>query len=56
METIKSTIQLVFLPVFFVALMGTDFNMPPLMRLENEQKFGALLVDFNISMALTKPG
>ena len=52
METIKFTIQLVFLPVFFVASMGAYFNMPPLMRLENEQKSGALSVDFNISMAL----
>jgi hypothetical protein len=52
MKKIKSTIQLVFLPVFFVALMGKDFNMLPLMRLENGQKSGALLVDFNISMVL----
>jgi len=26
------------LPVFFVASMGTYFNMLPLMRLEDEQK------------------
>ena len=52
METIKSTVQLVFLPAFFVALMGIRNNMITLMRLENEQKSGALLVDFNISMAL----
>ena len=53
METIKSTIQLVFLPVFFVALMGIRNNMITLMRLENEQKSGALSVDFIVFMALT---
>jgi len=52
METIKSTIQLVFLPGFRVAPMGTYSNMLPLARLETRQKFGALLVDFKISMAL----
>ena len=53
MEKIKYTICLVFLPVFFVASMGTYFNMLPLMRLEDGQKYCALLVDFKISMALT---
>jgi len=38
MEILKFTISLVFLPVFFVASMGTYFNMLPLMRLEDEQK------------------
>ncbi|MEA1968121.1 MAG: hypothetical protein U9N77_07865 [Thermodesulfobacteriota bacterium] len=52
MEKIKYTICLVFLPVFFVASMGTYFNMLPLMCLEDGQKYCALLVDFKISMAL----
>ena len=30
-------------------------NVRPLMRLENEQKSGALSVDFNISVALKFP-
>jgi len=38
MEILKFTVSLVFLPVFFVASMGTYFNMLPLMRLEDEQK------------------
>ena len=43
METIKSTTGLVFLPAFFVASIGTYFNMLQLMRLEVEQKFFTLL-------------
>ena len=54
METIKSTIQLVFLPGFRVAPICTYFNMLTLARLETRQKSGALLVDFKISMTLTE--
>jgi hypothetical protein len=54
METIKSTIQLVFLPGFRVAPICTYFNMLTLARLETRQKSGALLVDFKISMTLTR--
>jgi hypothetical protein len=53
METIKFTTWLVFLPVFFVASMATYFNMLPLMRLEDEQKFDAMLVNFQSSITLT---
>jgi len=42
METIKFTTWLVFSSVFFVASMATYFNMLPLIRLEDGQKFGAM--------------
>ena len=52
MELLKFTTRLVFLPVFFVASMATYFNMLPLMRLEDVQKSGAMLVNFKSAMAL----
>ena len=52
METIKSTIQLVFLPGFRVAPICTYFNMLTLARLETRQKSGALLIDFKIFITL----
>lgn len=52
MKTIKSTIQLVFLPGFRVAPMCPYFNMLPLARLETRQKSIALLADFKIFIAL----
>ncbi|WP_232364036.1 hypothetical protein [Desulforapulum autotrophicum] len=52
METIKGTIQLVFLPVFCVTSMRTYFNMLPLTRLETRQKSGVGLAYFKISMTL----
>ncbi|WP_165477789.1 hypothetical protein [Desulfobacter hydrogenophilus] len=52
METIKSTMQLVFLPGFCVASMRRQPNIFALTRLETRQKSVALLVDFKISMTL----
>ncbi|ACN17383.1 hypothetical protein HRM2_43270 [Desulforapulum autotrophicum HRM2] len=54
METIKCTIQLVFLPVFCVMSMRTYFNMLPLTRLETRQKSGVGLAHFKISMTLKR--